>query len=299
MGKVRHVDYSPDEYISGVGAVLTAAEQGIYWMICSLIMSSGGPILRDERRIGSLCRTRPADVGRIVDRLVALGKIETDGTKLGQKRAQSEVERSATRIQIATENGAKGGRPAEKDKEIQREAEAAGLSAANLSLTSNEQRSSLEVGSKEPTLDSPKRSKARRHAYSEKFEHQFWKVYPTDPLMSKRQAGEAFERLSPELQDEVIASLPAFRAHCSSHVDYRPVHAVRYITQGRYEGFLASSKTLSNRVFVAVGSPVWTEILRRRGLGSMPHTEHDGKRGWFFDRAEVQQATVERQATAA
>lgn len=127
-------------------------------------------------------------------------------------------------------------------------------------------------------------------AYSPKFE-EFWKAYPTDSLMSKKDASAAFERLDEAEQDEVIASLPAFRAHCAAHVDYRPVHAVRYITQGRHEGFLATAQKINSRVFVAVGSPAWEAILRQRGVKSMAHAEHEGRRGWWFPQTEVAAAT--------
>lgn len=292
--KVRRVDYAPDEYISGVGGVLRADEQGVYWLLCSLIMSEGEAIERNDRRIASLCLIRPTDAARITDKLIALGKVTLSDGKLSQKRALSEVERSANRIQTAAENGSKGGRPALKDQSNQQTGKAAGLSPEKLSLTINEQL--VEEASNEASDIRPKRQR-RKVAYSPKFED-FWKAYPTDSLMSKKDASAAFEKLDPEEQDEVIASVGAFRAHCSSHVDYRPVHAVRYITQGRYEGFIASSKKINSRVFVALGSPAWAAILRKRGVSSLAHSEHDGRRGWWFEQAEVTAATAELEKAA-
>lgn len=118
--KARRVDFYPDEYITGVGGVLTAEQQGVYWMICSLIMSEGGAIEFNDRRLAGLCRTRPADIRRVVAGLVEAGKIvrQSDG-KLWQKRSQSEVEMSLKRIQSAAENGANGGRPPKKAKQNQ------------------------------------------------------------------------------------------------------------------------------------------------------------------------------------
>ncbi len=278
--KVRRVDYSPDEYVTGVGGVLRADEQGIYWMICTLVMSSGGAFTRNDQRIASLCLIRQSDACRITDKLIAMGKIEAlDGGKLTQKRARSEVERSVNRIQIATENGSKGGRPAKKDEVKQETVKPDGLFSEKLSLTNNEQLT-------EETDIRPKPAK-RRLSYSPKFE-EFWKAYPTDALMSKKEAGTAFEKLEPEQQDQAIASIPAFRAHCSSHVDYRPVHAVRYITQGRFEGFLATSAKLAEKMFVELDSPTWKELLKRRGVSSMAHSENNGKRGWWFPRREIE-----------
>lgn len=113
--KARRVDFYPDEYITGVGGVLTAEQQGVYWMICSLIMSEGGAIEFNDRRLAGLCRVRPADIRRVVDILVTKGKVSRqDDGKLWQKRSQSEVEMSLKRIQTAAENGANGGRPAKK-----------------------------------------------------------------------------------------------------------------------------------------------------------------------------------------
>jgi hypothetical protein len=293
MGKVRRVDFSPDEYISGIGGKLRADEQGIYWMICSLIMSEGEAIDRDDRRLAGLCRIRPADAGKITDKLITIGKIKvgTDG-KLYQNRALSEVEKSANRIQTASENGAKGGRPAEKDKPKQAPTKAAGSSGEKLSPTINEQL--VDEASDEASDIRPKR---RKVSYSEAFER-FWKSYPTDSLMSKKDAFAAFEKLDPEQQDEVITSVAAFRAYCSSHTDYRPVHAVRYITQGRYEGFITSANQIKSKIFVALNSPAWNAVLRLRGVKSMAHTEHDGQRGWWIERAVVERAMTPEQAAA-
>lgn len=293
--KVRRVDYAPDEYISGVGGVLRADEQGVYWMLCSLMMSEGGAIARNDRRVSSLCLIRPADAARITDKLVAMGKIKLSDGKLYQNRALSEVERSANRIQTAIENGSKGGRPAEKGRQDQQNPEATGSSDEKLSLTINEQH--VEVASDEATDIRPKRQR-RKVAYSPKFE-EFWKAYPTDPLMSKKDASAAFEKLEPEDQDDAIASIPAFRAHCSSHTDYRPVHASRYITQGRFEGFIATARKTSSRMFVALGSPAWNSILKLRGVPSLAHSEHQGRKGWWFEQDEVQRATRHPEATAA
>lgn len=138
--KVRRVGYSPDEYIAGVGGVLNVAEQGMYWMICSLMMSEGGPVLQNDRRLAGLCLCRPAEARKLVDALVAKGKLRrSDEGKLSQKRALSEVELSMNRIQNAVENGAKGGRPKGKTKQKQGPLEPEGYSDQKLSSTINHQ----------------------------------------------------------------------------------------------------------------------------------------------------------------
>ncbi|MGN6772026.1 MAG: hypothetical protein ACTHJQ_19595 [Rhizobiaceae bacterium] len=138
--KARRIDYSPDEYIAGVGGVLDAAEQGIYWMICSLIMSEGHAIEQNDRRIAGLCLRRPAEVRKVIDSLVAKGKIlRLNDGKLAQKRALNEVEKSLNRISTASENGAKGGRPKGKHQQKQQKPKADGFPDEKLSLTINDQ----------------------------------------------------------------------------------------------------------------------------------------------------------------
>ena len=285
-GKVRHIDYTPDEYISGVGGVLRADEQGVYWMVCTLIMSEGGPIQFDDRRIAGLCRIRPAEARRIIEKLVQMRKINLNDGQLSQKRAQSEVERSANRIQIASENGAKGGRPSKKDQQNQAEAKAAGYSGEK--LTTNHKPQTEEDVSTE-TSDLRTKPARRRHSYSAKFS-EFWASYPTDELMSKAAAGKAFDALSDEDQDAAITSVPAFKVYCSSHPDYRPVHAVRYLTQGRFDGFNQAAAKVNTREFVKVGTTTWEAIRLKRGVVTMMHKEHRGDRGWWFDKAEIAEA---------
>lgn len=285
--KVRRVDYFPDEYVSGVGGVLRADEQGIYWMICSLIMSSGGPIMRDDRRIASLCLTRPSHVHAVVNRLLEIGKLREEDGRIGQKRAQSEIERSANRIQTAIENGSKGGRPKQKAEQKQADNKPAGFSPAKLTTTSTVEEGE---GVRTPSLESPKPAK-RRISYPPKF-LEFWSLYPTDALMSKAAAGKVFVTLTEEDQDAAIGSIPAFKAYCASHPDYRPVHAVRYLTQRRYEGFNQAAKRVDSRIFVAKGTPAWEAIRLRRNVASMMETNYHGEHGWWFDKAEVEAARL-------
>lgn len=284
--KVRHVDFSPDEYISGVGNVLRADEQGVYWMVCSLIMSEGGPIDLNYRRLASLCMIRPSDVERILNKLSDLGKITVGDGQIGQKRSQTEVERAANRIRTASENGSKGGRPRKIVEGNQHNQKADGFPVEK--LTTNEQRATVEeeVISK----DIPSRRKPqKRHAYSDEFE-MFWNSYPTDSLMSKAEAGKAFDKRSAEDKASIIESLSSFKAYCSAHADYRPVHAVRYITQGRWEGFVKSAKKSAERAFVEEGTETWMAIRAYRGGAPLMASSKTGKSGWWFDRTEIKAA---------
>jgi hypothetical protein len=65
----------------------------------------------------------------------------------------------------------------------------------------------------------------------------FWKAYPTDPLMSKKKAQDIWRAMDPGDRVAAISSLPAFRDFVKRSVNYRPVHAWKYLTERRYDGF--------------------------------------------------------------
>jgi hypothetical protein len=67
---------------------------------------------------------------------------------------------------------------------------------------------------------------------------EFWKAYPTDPLMSKKKARAEWERLNAADRASAIKTVPAFRELCASRVNYRPVHAWRFLAERRFDGFM-------------------------------------------------------------
>lgn len=70
----------------------------------------------------------------------------------------------------------------------------------------------------------------------------FWLAYPTDALMSKSKAFEKWQRLSAADRASAMAALPGFRAHCANDPTYRPVHAERFLSQRRFDGFVEAAK---------------------------------------------------------
>ena len=86
----------------------------------------------------------------------------------------------------------------------------------------------------EPSDNSPKPEKG--NSYTPDF-IEFWKGYPTDPNMSKKTAFARWKKLSSEKRQQAILSLPSFQAHCKANEWYRPVHACKYLSDERFEGF--------------------------------------------------------------
>jgi hypothetical protein len=73
----------------------------------------------------------------------------------------------------------------------------------------------------------------------------FWKDYPTDALMSKKRALEQWEKLSPVEREAARRAIPAFKDYCRKNPTYRPVHAERFLSQKRFEGFVQGAAPLS------------------------------------------------------
>jgi uncharacterized protein YdaU (DUF1376 family) len=111
MSKVRRIDFSPDEYLTGV-ACLTMEERGAYWDVCALTYSRGEPVIDDDRENARIFRVHPRAWKRVKSALIAKGKLHVDGDRLINGRCMRELEKAHKRIGDARENGAKGGRPA-------------------------------------------------------------------------------------------------------------------------------------------------------------------------------------------
>lgn len=84
-------------------------------------------------------------------------------------------------------------------------------------------------------VEKPVKAKARI-AYSTAFEA-FWRDYPTDKLMSKKLAFTRWQALGDDDQHAAHAACSAFKAYCRANPTYRPVHAERFISQRRFDGF--------------------------------------------------------------
>lgn len=78
----------------------------------------------------------------------------------------------------------------------------------------------------------------RKIAYSEKFEQKFWAAYPRDSGMSKSEAFKVWRKMPDAEQDKAIAAIPGFKEWVAKQgTTYRVVHACRYLSQHRYDGF--------------------------------------------------------------
>lgn len=110
--------------------------------------------------------------------------------------------------------------------------------------TSEDKSSSVNVGSAEPTPacqenfdDLKARRKKVRNSYPPGF-MAFWDQYPKTPIMSKKEAFDAWQRLPAEDIAKAMQALPLFVQYCRENPDYPVVHACRFLTKRRADGFL-------------------------------------------------------------
>ncbi len=97
-------------------------------------------------------------------------------------------------------------------------------------------------------------------SYSDQFE-EFWKAYPTDKNMSKKAAFKQWQRLSADKRQQAIDAIPGFKRYCSANHDwYRPVYAERFLSQEKFEGYLAEKRPANDSPF---NSPEEIEAQRR------------------------------------
>lgn len=113
------------------------------------------------------------------------------------------------------------------------------LEDIELSPTSEGKPSSVVVGSGEPTEIPAKRKK---NSYDSDFED-FWRGYPRDENMSKKEASDVWKRLPDIEKEKAVQALPLFIQYCRENPTYRPIHACRFLSKRRADGFIEGSNT--------------------------------------------------------
>lgn len=113
----------------------------------------------------------------------------------------------------------------------------------------------LSVEEPNGSLSVPKKPTRTKIAYPDDFET-FWKAYPTDPNMSKKEALDCWKKLSDEDRQKAIASVPAFQAYCRKTPDYRTLHACRYLSKRRFDGFAEAATPPSQNQFPKISISV-------------------------------------------
>ena len=92
--------FFPSDWLGGTSG-LSAAEKGVYVTLIALMYDQGGMVPRDDARLARQCGLPKAGLSKVIDTLVALGKIEVDGERLTNSRVKTEVTERENRIGAA------------------------------------------------------------------------------------------------------------------------------------------------------------------------------------------------------
>jgi hypothetical protein len=111
----------------------------------------------------------------------------------------------------------------------------------------------------------------------------FWRAYPTTPIMSRKEAWTAWGKISPEDRKAATDAVEPYRAYCRTNPTYSAVHACRFLSQRRFEGFQQQAPALALVTSGHYAKPetpqweAWAEWWRATKGKSMPR---DAVGGW-------------------
>lgn len=233
----------------------------------------------NAKQLAQLCGASAIEVAKLLGELFLAGVYsrEEDGTIFSRRMRREAAKSEVGRKHVAKRWGNKvdGAAPIEQP-----------TSEAN----SPPNRSDHSLESTVYSLDKERDCRAKSPTpYPEDFENQFWKPYPRTQVMSKKEALTAWKRLSEQDRRAAIAAVPLFVAFLKSKPDHPAVHACRFLSQRRFDGFvqavadeLAAQAAVLSSYRAAADSPqllAW-EAHRKRTEGRGYPRDRDG--GWTF-----------------
>ncbi len=137
--------------------------------------------------------------------------------------------------------------------------------------------------------DKEDRPKRVRTLCSDDFEN-FWKAYPRTPNMSKSEAWKAWQRLSDEDRVAATAAVPKYISFLRSKTDHPTVHACRFLSQRRFDGFnepVAANDQPAAEIFVPLDNPKWGHLAGKwreanKQITGPPPKDYPSGTGWYF-----------------
>lgn len=258
----------PDAALNGM-AELSLADRGAYNGVLDILYARGGDVPDDDALVARILRINPRTWRASKARLITAGKIWVSDTRLMAKRVEITLKEARNFSEIQS-----------KRARIRWERE---------KNTSKLNGSHMPSGNANTTTTTTTKNTSRKKVSYPLDLLEFWQGYPTDSLMSKKEAGAVWARLSPDDRKAAIESLPAFRAYCTSRPTYRPVHACRYLSQRRFDGMKEAADKITGhaqKVFVKHDSPEWrawdVHLRATTGRGAAYSQRTNG---WFFETA--------------
>lgn len=159
MGEKPFIKFYPSDFLGGTSG-LSPAERGVYITLLCLMYENDGPIARDDARLSRRCGAPKAAFKRILDGLIAEGKILQNDGVLSNKRAEKAIVDRTNRSQIATHAATQRWEAqSEKTQKKQRGGDANAMPAQCASDASQSQSQKLDITPLSPPRGARKRKR--------------------------------------------------------------------------------------------------------------------------------------------
>jgi uncharacterized protein YdaU (DUF1376 family) len=231
-----------DAYLADTGH-LTTIEHGAYLLLLVTMWRNGGELPNDDKELARYARMTSGQWLRIKPRLMRFFTVSSDSITQGrltdelvavkQKSAkQSDNARAKWR-----KNRDKRHADAYAETTVSDIPEASHSDASQTLNLKEEDKSSsiLSETSSDQRPEKPKKAKPKKQ-YSEAFES-FWTSYPRTPTMSKSEAFREWQKLDELERVSCAGAVTAYAVYLKTKPDLETVHACRFISQRRFEGF--------------------------------------------------------------
>lgn len=198
---------------------LRALEHGAYLMLLFHHWSTGS-LPDDDKQLAAIACMTPSEWRKAKPILI---KFFDEGWRHG--RVEKDLAAAKESYEKRAKAGEKGGKAKAENKQSSSNATAGPEQPLTLDLL--------------PKIESCPDAKAPRTkaAYSEEFEAKFWQPYPRSPTMSKSEAWREWLKLGPEQRSAACQAIEPYRRFLRTKPNLETVHACRFLSQKRFEGF--------------------------------------------------------------
>ncbi|WP_313526367.1 YdaU family protein [Shinella sp.] len=248
-----------DAYLADTGH-LTTIEHGAYLLLLMTMWRAGGSLPNDDKQLARYVRMTAAQWARIKPTMMPFFRVSSD--QITQGRLTDELV-AVRRNSERQSNSARSKWRKEKNKRHASAYAGSGVrdmpngcqSDAPISISSKEEDKSSSVLSETGSDDGA--GKRVRTSYPEAFET-FWAAYPKTPNMAKKEAFDAWKRLTDEEREQCIRAIPGYVAYLKTKPDLETIHACRFISKRRFEGYAPAT----GEPLAAVDDEKWLKRLR-------------------------------------
>jgi len=196
------------------GAILESAAE----------INDGGKYDLDIAEAAYFLRADEADIKRIVECLIQLGRLSSDGVaKWRDRQFQSDISTDRVRRHRGRQDqGSDGTGNGQSD-------------GCNGDVTPVKRSGNAPETETNTESETKKRKKGAADADAGFIE--FWNLYPRTPVMSKKEAFREWVKLPAEDKIAATNAIGPYREFLSKNKDHPTVHACRFLSQRRFDGF--------------------------------------------------------------